>query len=222
MLERSIDQSFCPLCLQAETVPFHHDERREYRSCQICRLVYVPERYFLPPEVERQQYDFHENDPSDANYRAFLSRLFDPLVEHVPRGASGLDFGSGPGPTLSVMLIESGRSAIVYDPFYAPDQSVWEKSYDFITATEVFEHLHRPAEELGRIWDHLRPGGWLGIMTKRLPDPGRFPTWHYKNDPTHVAFFADETFRFLANRWRADLQLVRNDVVLMRKQDAAS
>jgi len=179
--------------------------------------VFVPKRFFLSAELEKSHYDCHENDPADGNYRAFLARLFDPLIERIAAGASGLDFGSGPGPTLSVMLAESGRPTRIYDPFYAPDQSVWSETYDFITATEVLEHLHRPAEELQRLWSHLKPGGWLGVMTKRLPELARFATWHYKDDPTHVAFFDEETFRYLAERWHADLNLVENDVVLMRK-----
>ncbi|MCG6158182.1 class I SAM-dependent methyltransferase [Rubinisphaera margarita] len=185
--------------------------------CESCGLVFVPERFFLTSDAEKEQYDFHENHPADLNYRAFLSRLFDPLIERVPPGACGLDFGSGPGPTLSVMLAESGRPTEVYDPFYAPNPYVWNQTYEFITTTEVLEHLHRPAEELKRLWSVLKPGGWMGIMTRRLPPLDQFANWHYKNDPTHVVFFASESFEFLASQWNAELQLIGGDVTLLRK-----
>ena len=74
----------------------------------------------------------------------------------------------------------------------APDELALNASYDFICATEVVEHLHRPGQDLERLWSLLRPGGWMGIMTKLVRDRASFDTWHYKNDPTHVCFFSEE------------------------------
>jgi len=45
---------------------------------------------------------------ADPRYRRFLARLAEPLIAHLPKGARGLDFGCGPGPTLSLMLREAG------------------------------------------------------------------------------------------------------------------
>ena len=59
--------------------------------------------------------------PMIARYREFLSRLeHPPNVPKLPAAAEGLDFGSGPGPTLSVMLEEQGYRMSLYDPFFAP------------------------------------------------------------------------------------------------------
>ena len=44
----------------------------------------------------------------------------------------------------------------LYDPFFFPDRTRLSRRYDFITATEVVEHLHRPGEELERLWAMLR------------------------------------------------------------------
>ena len=74
-------------------------------------------------------------------------------------------------PALAAMLRERGLTVALYDPFYAPDESVWSRAYDFITATEVLEHLHEPARELDRLFAALRPGGWLGVMTKPMREP---------------------------------------------------
>ncbi|MDX1346514.1 MAG: class I SAM-dependent methyltransferase, partial [Sedimenticolaceae bacterium] len=133
---------------------------REYHRCSTCDLVFVPAAFFVSRDDEKSLYDMHENDPQDMAYRDFLSRLFDPMLERLPDRASGLDFGSGPGPTLSLMFEEQGHRVRLYDPFYAPDESALREQYDFITATEVAEHLHRPAFELERLWSLLRPGGW--------------------------------------------------------------
>lgn len=207
----------CPLCGGSRTSPFHRDTRREYHRCGVCGLVFVPARYFLSAEDEKRYYDRHQNHPADAGYRRFLGRLFEPLTQRLDAGARGLDFGSGPGPTLSRMLTEAGYPTAIYDPFYAPSTAVWHDRYDFVTASEVVEHLHRPMDELTRVWHVLRPGGWLGMMTKRVRDAAAFATWHYKNDPTHVSYFAESTFAWLATHWSAEVQIVGPDVVLLRK-----
>lgn len=207
----------CPLCGAAGAEPFHRDRRRLYLQCRECAIVFVPEPFYVSPAEEKSHYDQHENSPADVRYRGFLSRLFDPLRERLRPGDCGLDFGCGPGPTLSIMFDEAGFRTEVYDPFYAPDEAVFERGYDFITASEVVEHLHRPGFELDRLWRLLRPGGWLGLMTKRVLSPEAFARWHYITDPTHVAFFSEETFRWLAAKWNADLVIAGPDVVLLRK-----
>lgn len=207
----------CPLCTNGGTRLFHRDSRREYLRCGNCGLVFVPSRYFLAPADEKACYDQHQNSPEDANYRRFLGRLFDPLVKQLSPGSRGLDFGCGPGPTLSLMLAEAAFPTAIYDPFYAPDPAVWRDRYDFVTASEVVEHLHRPMTDLQRLWSVLKPGGWLGIMTKRVLNRRAFAGWHYKNDPTHVAFFAEDTFLWLARRWSAELKIAGPDVVLLQK-----
>ena len=152
----------CPLCASTKTSLFHVDRHRAYFVCDACTLVFVPPTFFLSPAEEKAEYDLHENSPDDAGYRRFLSRTCEPVVARLSPASEGLDFGCGPGPTLSVMFEEAGHTVALYDPFYANDPSVFERQYDFITATEVVEHLHRPRAELDRLWSSLQPGGVLG------------------------------------------------------------
>ena len=204
----------CPLCGGARIDPYHRDKNRDYLSCRVCKLVFVPTALHLSAADEKACYDGHDNRPDDPRYRGFLDRLFTPLNLRLAANSSGLDFGCGPGPTLSVMFEEAGHRVALYDPYYAPDKSVLSATYDFITLSEVAEHLARPGEELDNLWASLAPGGWLGIMTKRVRDRAAFATWHYIADPTHVSFFSDATFRWLADRWSATLVVVGDDVVL--------
>ena len=207
----------CPLCGGFQTASFHQGRRRVYDRCRYCRLVFVPPGYYLSREAEKAEYDRHRNRPDDPGYRQFLNRLFLPLQKRLAPGSQGLDFGSGPGPTLAVMLTEAGHVMDLYDPIYARHPEVFTRGYDFITASEVVEHLHRPGFELDRLYGLLKPGGLLGIMTKRVIDRKRFSRWHYKNDPTHVCFFSRETFGWLAARWNAGLTIVDRDVVIFDK-----
>ncbi|MGB3135651.1 MAG: class I SAM-dependent methyltransferase [Nodosilinea sp.] len=172
----------------------------------------------LSRAAERAEYDLHQNHPQDLGYRRFLSRLAIPLMERLDSSSTGLDFGSGPGPTLSVMLEEAGHTVALYDPFYADNASVFDRRYDFITATEVVEHLSQPGLELDRLWSCLMPGGTLGLMTKLSRDDAAFARWHYKSDRTHVCFFSVQTFQWLAARWQAELTIVGQDVILLSKR----
>lgn len=209
----------CPLC-GGDAARWFADGQRDYLRCGHCGFVHVPAAQRLSPQAERDYYLTHQNTVDDPGYRAWLSRLSGPLLERMAPPAMGLDFGCGPGPALAAMLTEAGFEMAVYDPQFAPDASVFERDWDFITATEVLEHLHRPAEELERLWSLLRPGGWLAVMTRRLPALAEFPRWHYRRDPTHIGFFAAQSFAWLAARWRAELELLGDDVALLRKPAA--
>lgn len=210
-----IDGMPCPLCRGENISRFHADRRRPYLSCDRCALVFVPPAHYLSREQEKAEYDLHQNTIGDPGYRGFLSRLAVPLAERLPAGARGLDFGCGPGPALAAMLRETGFEVSVYDSFYAPDEEALLDSYDFICATEVVEHLHRPGFELQRLWSMLSPGGWLGIMTKLVRDREAFAGWHYKNDLTHVCFFSEQTWQWWAAQHDATLERVAADVILL-------
>ena len=188
----------CPLCEGQIVEPFHEDRRREYMRCSRCALVFVPPHFYLDRSAERAEYDLHRNDLGDPGYRAFLSRLALPLLACLAPGSSGLDFGCGPGPALAAMLREAGHEVSLYDIFYQADADVFDRTYDFVCATEVVEHLHQPGSEFARLWSLLAPTGVLAIMTKLVRDAEAFAGWHYKNDPTHVCFFSEQTWHWWA------------------------
>ena len=207
----------CPLCECSDNEEFYQDKSRIYFRCTICNLIFVLPEFYLSETAGKAEYDLHCNSPDDPGYRKFLSRIFDPMNERLHSGSHGLDFGSGPGPTLSVILEEAGHRVELFDKFYAPDSTLLNKQYDFITATEVVEHLHKPEIELDRLWSCLKSGGWFGIMTKLALGVEEFKKWHYKNDMTHVCFFSRGTFLWLADKWQAELTFADKDVILLQK-----
>ena len=195
----------CPLCEADGAGIFFEDptRKREFFLCEACGLVFVPTEHHPSVEDEKRRYDLHQNHPSDTGYQNHLRRLFDPLNGRLAPSSRGLDFGSGPGPVLSRMFEAAGHPMEIYDPFYAPDPAVLGRTYDFVTAAEVAEHLRRPAETLDQVWGLVRPGGWLGVMTQSRPADGHFAKWGYKNDVTHLLFFSPGVFDRLAARWNA-------------------
>jgi SAM-dependent methyltransferase len=208
--------SLCPLCGDGSPMPFVDDKHRPYWRCPRCALVFVPAAFHVSAAAERACYDQHQNDPDDPRYVQFLLRLADPLLGRVPAGAEGLDFGSGPAPVLAALLTSRGRPTSCYDPHYAPDASVWTRTWDFITACEVVEHLANPRAEFDRLFRVLRPGGWLGVMTKAPPDADAFLAWRYRREATHVAFYSRRTLLVIAEMWGAGAEFPAEDVVMFR------
>ena len=207
----------CPLCNSNVAESFHRDSYREYLKCGNCDFVFVPKIYHLSEKDERARYDSHNNDPADDRYRNFLSQLLSPLQEKIPKIANGLDFGSGPGPTLSLMLEECGHSVDLYDKFYAKNDVVFENQYDFITASEVVEHLRQPLTELSRLMVLLKSNGVLAIMTHILTPQIDFEQWYYKHDPSHIGFFTENALNYLAEKWQAELYVISERVVIFKK-----
>ena len=209
--------SVCGLCGSDELQPYHQDKRRRYLQCTQCALVIVDERDRLSSEDEKAIYDTHENSLHDEGYRRFLSRAFEPTVERVPSHSKGLDFGCGPGPLLAEMFKEVGFEMACFDLFYANEPEVLTKTYDFVTCTEVIEHLSQPGEVLAKLLSLLDAGGPLVLMTKLIIDQNRFAQWHYKNDLTHIVFFSRETFNYVAAHFDCQVEFIGNDVIVLTK-----
>ena len=209
----------CPLCLASEAAEFHRDKLRPYFKCPSCDLVFVPRLFHLTPREEMQRYEQHQNNPEDAAYRDFLLRLGAPLMQKLKPGSRGIDYGSGPGPTLSLILAEQGFPTEIYDPYFADNPGVLEKVYDFLTCTETVEHFRNPAKHWQKIYDLVKPGGWIGVMTSLITKDTDFKTWHYSRDDTHIAFYSTETMKWIAKRYELEMEIFGDSVVLMRKYE---
>jgi hypothetical protein len=207
----------CPLCHHQHTHLFYQDHRRSYLRCQACDLIFVSRGDLLTPGQEKARYDLHQNDPENEGYRQFLSQFIQPLIKRIgPPPQHGLDFGSGPGPVLAMMLAEKGYKMSLYDPYYAPEKGVLQHTYDFVTCTETIEHFNKPDQEWQLLLSLLKPGAWLGIMTQLVEDPQDFPTMHYITDMTHVSFFSRNTFQFLAERDALNIEIEAHKLIFLK------
>lgn len=206
----------CPLCLARHSYPLPV-AGKHYHRCQSCELVWLDPACHLAPAAEKAVYDGHDNQVDDPRYRSFLMRAFGEVLARVPAPASGLDFGCGPGPALIAMGREAGYEMAGYDKFYADEPALLTRQYDFITSTEVIEHIADPRAVLDGLWDCLKPGGILVLQTQRVLGDERFRSWRYRHDPTHIVFFAEASFRALAARWQAAVCFPHADVVVITK-----
>lgn len=234
----------CRLCGSTSAQLFHTDKKRSYYRCSRCELVFVPVSFMISESAEKAEYDLHENNLEDEGYRRFLFRAIHPLVEalgqlhtgnHTDTEAEGqfcgLDFGCGPSPVLATVLSEEPYCYNVqyYDKYYYPQHATLlesENTFDFVTATEVAEHLENPLAEFHRIWKSVRSPGIVLIMTKRVFGTlEKFRNWHYTRDPTHITFFSETAFRWLATELettsgkRCELRVAGPDVVLLLKSN---
>ncbi|MEX0654826.1 MAG: class I SAM-dependent methyltransferase [Phycisphaeraceae bacterium] len=213
----------CPLC-QADQPAWHYDAsdapsrpHARYTCCAVCGLVSMHPADRPSRTAEHAHYALHENCPDDPGYRRFLAKLADPLVPKLPAHAHGLDYGSGPGPTLSLMLEAQGLPMTLYDPAFAPDPDALRRRYEFITCTETAEHFHNPAAEFARLDALLRPAGWLAVMTEMLQPGQPFADWWYRRDSTHVCFYQPRTMHWLATRFRWQAEHPHPNVTLFHK-----
>jgi SAM-dependent methyltransferase len=212
--------SACPLCEAPATDALAMAHARRYRHCAGCGLVFLHSADRLDRAAEHAYYALHRNAVDDPGYRAWLDRLALPLQQRLHPGACGLDYGCGPGPALAAMLSERGFPCGVWDPLFAPDPAPLQIAYDFITCTEVLEHIHDPRVALTH-WDRLlRPGGWLAVMTHWWQPGTDLARWHYARDPTHVAFYGPASLQWIARDLGWALELPAPDLALWRKPAA--
>lgn len=212
----------CPLCAFDHCQFYFEDKRRQYQQCQRCELVFVPTEFHLSQAEEKREYDKHQNLLDDPGYLHFLQRAIGPLTEHLqhypkPSELTGLDFGCGPGPALAQELNRLGWPTKVYDPYFFNDPSVLQSQYDFITCTEVVEHFNQTGAAMALLIGLLKPHSMLVIMTKLVINRERFAQWHYKNDPTHISFFSQSTFEYLASQYQLEWERAAKDVIVLKR-----
>ncbi|EFA74594.1 propionyl-CoA carboxylase [Heterostelium album PN500] len=116
----------CPLCLNSETKHYSSAFKKEYYDCPTCTLVFVHPEFHVTEDKEKSRYYFHNNSAHDAKYVAFLKPALDSLLPLLSADKSdyGLDYGCGPGPTLSILFGEQQIKMENYDPFFMPNDKV--------------------------------------------------------------------------------------------------
>ncbi|MBW6508134.1 MAG: class I SAM-dependent methyltransferase [Desulfuromonadales bacterium] len=181
--------------------------------CHGCDLIFVDAQGRPTLQREKDIYQHHQNSPEHHGYVTFLRRIIDPTLPLLNPTMRGLDFGCGPGPTLSVLLKREDISCDNYDPLFFP--ALPSGPFDFIFATECFEHFHTPTRELQQLRQLLKPDGYLFVMTSLWHENIDLPTWRYLCDPTHVSFYHRRTFEHICRVYGFTLLACDDDRILL-------
>ena len=216
-----INLNQCSLCFSRNIKLFFESDRknliRNYFRCEVCNLVFVPSDFHLDDHQEKQRYLEHENFPYDTEYRNFLNRLKSQIDPLININSIGLDFGCGPAPTLSLMFEEEGLKMNTYDKYFADEKKYLDELYDFVVCSETIEHFKDVKFEFDRLFKLLQPKGVLGLMTSIFYEDIEFSDWHYKLDPTHIAFYSPQTIEFIEKFWDWEIILKKKNIVIFKK-----
>jgi len=213
----------CPLC-ESRSKLFLAGESREYWRCSVCRLIFVPAKYFISREDEIQHYLKHENSLENEGYVQMFNEKIRVVQNVCPGIQTVLDYGCGYEPVLKTLLTNEGFTVTGYDPNFFPDTDA-NAAFDLIISTETFEHFKEPGKEISDLLPRITPEGYLAIMTKlvsqkeSLSTPESFGRWYYQRDPTHIAFYDNATFAWVARHYKMNI-IFNNEkdfVVLQRK-----
>ena len=211
----------CPLCNSSQNSLILKNKRREFYVCDCCSLTFVPSSFHLSNADEFDRYTEHKNSSDDPYYKEFLRNLTRPLLSKASDDVSwkGLDFGSGSSDTLSLMMREKGHDFKSYDPFFKNEKSLLKAKYDVITCSETIEHFSNPKLEWEKLWSLLKPKGILAVMTQLRSFEKKFSDWWYIRDLTHVSFFSEATFDWLAKRDHLKSSRHGHSVIMFEKRN---
>jgi SAM-dependent methyltransferase len=199
----------CPLC-ESKSQFFLAGENREYWRCSVCQLIFVPPKYFISRKEEIEHYLKHENSLDNAGYVQMFHEKIRVVQDLCREVETVLDYGCGYEPVLKTLLTQEGFTVTGYDPNFFPEMNS-NATFDLIISTETFEHFRQPGRELSCLLPRLRPGGYLAVMTRLVPQPDphsackSFGNWYYKRDPTHIAFYDPRTFSWIARHFGMEI-----------------
>jgi SAM-dependent methyltransferase len=203
----------CPLC---ET-KLKNQLDKYYYSCDTCRAVVMDQKNYLTQEEEKNRYLEHNNDVNDKRYQEFTSPITNYVLKYYTTKHRGLDFGSGTGPVITKMLEDRNYRIEKYDPYFAPNDKVLLKKYDYVVSCEVFEHFHKPKKEIEQIYNLLKENGRLILLTVLYNDNIEFKNWYYRNDPTHIFIYRKETINFVADNFGFEIEFLSDRLICLIK-----
>lgn len=209
----------CPLCQTEDSrslVP--QQTEKTIFHCATCDALFKSPDLYLNWNQQQARYSLHQNDIEDKGYISFFEQLLTPLRPFLGNRKWALDWGSGPGekPVLGELLKREGLQVDLYDPIYRKE--IPNRKYELITSTEVLEHFQEPVNSLTQIFDLLEPQGIFAGMTLFHSGPESYTNWWYKNDPTHVIFYSEKTFQWMAHNRNLEIQYLKSPVFIFKKR----
>ncbi len=210
----------CKVC-QGSTSLFYENGRRFFR-CAHCAFIFSPLK--VSREEEEQHYKSQWGLADAETWRSKAEVLLNVILQYnTPK--SILDFGSGCG-SLTQAFRVLGYPTTPLEPMihgFLKDQE-FKHPFDAIVGIEVIEHLPDPVSELRELEKVLAPGGVMvfsTLMTNAFINhplaQDHFSSWWYKDDPTHVSFFSNQTLDALARLRHYEIDVFADKLFAIRK-----
>lgn len=197
-----------------------------YYKCEKCDFLFAPELYsWTKEEFSKKIYnDFYINvDPDYQDIRPtnnanLITRLFSEVKEQIHH----IDYGGGNGKCSNILLKE-GFNSLSYDPFIENKELI-PKSYNLISAFEVFEHHPNPDELIMELENLLSDDESLIIFSTLLSDGQikqnkRLDWWYASPINGHISLFSSKSLLFLASKYGFKVVSLNSGFHLMFKKD---
>jgi len=215
------DKKPCRICRSPSTL-FFQDQRTFYK-CTECSLIFTED--FASKEAEEKHYKSQWATTDPDFWKGQVDVLLQ-LINNYPSPQHILDFGSGSG-EMTHEFRTRGYDVTPLEPMthgYLKDQN-YPVKFDVVIAVEVIEHLLEPWDELREIEKVMTPNG-IVVFTSLLTNPfidrldarDQFKNWWYKDDPTHVSFFCNQTLSKMSDMRNHDIDIFGNNVFVLRRK----
>jgi len=189
----------CNLCHASDCPRLNTNGKRTFHYCGRCQLISAPPHEHLSLFEEKQRYSHHRNFADNPDYVRYLTE-FSREIDRIPTEHPAiLDFGSGPEYVLARVLREKGMLCEPYDPLYGIGKEALLKQYDIVILCETIEHLRDLRAELRLCGRICKKTGYIVIRTQHYATKESVPSWWYAIDETHINFFNDYSFSYMAS-----------------------
>lgn len=215
------DNQACPLCKSNNNKVATALKDYKLRHCLDCQMIWEKN----PPQNLLNQYDkdyFINKKPKGGysnyfsgmqiNRKTFAKRLKQ-IIKKIKITGNLLDVGCALGDCLLEAQKLGFKKPLGIDPSaYACKEArkrglnvirgtlqtvnLKPESFDIILSQDEIEHLENPVEELKKMYQLLKNGGWLFLVTPDISDwwaklLGRF--WYHYKPGEHLVYFSQKT-----------------------------
>ena len=191
-----------------------------YFQCKRCGLIFTENPYWIDEAyssaIAAQDTGIIQRNIINARN---VSRILHALQD---RNGIYLDYGGGPG-TFVRLMRDKGYDFLWYDKYSMP---IFSKGFEYrgqdltaTTAFEVFEHLVDVKEEIEKMLDTSDFLLFSTICYDKKITPPPTDWWYFVyEEGQHVAFYSEQTFRYLAKEYNRSYYKIMGYHVLASKQ----
>ena len=196
----------CLVCYSQNLKMIQLEVKGSFWGCLDCEYVFKDAKQRLILKDETQRYREHNNDLNDSRYLEYLLKTFNKISTYLSGDEKVIDYGCGPTKGLEKALEKTGYDVTSFDPIFFPKNLDKKVQADVIFCSEAIEHSYEPIKVFDH-WEALISGkGWVTLRTAFHPGLDHLKGWWYLNDPTHVGFFSEATWKWIAEKysWKID------------------